>query len=162
MGTLRIQVVDKIIKGALAFKSLGDAAVAFDKSGYAALGWSVVSCGLQLAANAEDARELVLSSSEVVTRFMAKYEQYERMFRGPEAGEEFDRLLMNVYKALLLYMIALDNYLRQSGPGLSSSFLMAGFDDANTIFSSTGCACGQQIGGSVHSLEQEGRRCCGC
>lgn len=93
---------------------------------------------------------------------MAKYEQYEGMFRGPEAGEEFDRLLMNVYKALLLYMIALDNYLRQSGPGLSSSFLMAGFGDANVIFSSTGCACGQQIGGSVHLLEQEGRRCCGC
>ncbi|KAG6355420.1 hypothetical protein INS49_003382 [Diaporthe citri] len=111
-------VVDKIIKGALTFKSLGDAAVAFDKSGYAALGWSVVSFGLQLAANAEDTREFVLSSSEVITRFMAKYTEYERIFRGPESGEQFDRLLTNVYKALLLYVIALDKYLRQSGPGL--------------------------------------------
>jgi len=48
------------------FKSLGDAAVKFDKSGYAALGWSVVSFGLQVAANAKEAREFVFSSSRVV------------------------------------------------------------------------------------------------
>lgn len=108
----------------MAFKSLGDAAVAFDKSGYAALGWSVVSFGLQVAANADETREFVLSSSEIITRFMAKYREYERVFRCLEAGEEFDRLLTNVYKALLLYMVALDTFLRQSGLGLFSRLLM--------------------------------------
>ncbi|KAH8779874.1 hypothetical protein F5883DRAFT_638437 [Diaporthe sp. PMI_573] len=107
--------VHKIIEGALAFKSLGDAAVQFDKSGYASLGWSVVSFGLQVAANAGEASEFVLSSSEIITRFMAKYREYELFFRGPEAGDDFDEQLTNVYKAILLYMIALDKYLRQSG-----------------------------------------------
>jgi hypothetical protein len=49
---------------------------------------------------------------------MAKYREYELFFRGPEAGDDFDEQLTNVYKAILLYMIALDKYLRQSGIGL--------------------------------------------
>lgn len=69
----------------------------------------------------EEAREFVLSSSEVIARFMAKYRQYEKIFRGPDAGENFDRHLMNVYKAILLYMIALDQYLRQSGFSMLSN-----------------------------------------
>lgn len=104
----------------MTFKSLGDAVVAFDKSGYAALGWSVVSFGLQLATNAEDAREFVLSSAEVITRFMAKYRHYDRMFRGADVGEDFDRHLTNVYKAILRYTIALHEYLCQRRSGLSS------------------------------------------
>lgn len=92
-----------------------------------------MSFGLQLAATAEEVREFVLSSSEIITRFMDRYQRYES-FRSRETGEEFDRLLTNVYKALLLYMIALDGYLRQSGPGLSSSLpINAGFDDTNSI-----------------------------
>ncbi|KAJ0108232.1 hypothetical protein J7T55_000197 [Diaporthe amygdali] len=106
-------VADKIIQGALAFKAIGDAAVKFDKSGYAALGWSVVSFGLQVAANVKEAREFVLSSSEVITRSMAKYREYELVIRGLETGKGFDEQLINVYKAVLLYMIALDNYLHQ-------------------------------------------------
>lgn len=73
---------------------------------------------------------------------MAKYKEYERIFRGPEAGEQFDRLLTNVYKALLLYIIALDKYLRQSGPGLSSRLIVnAGSDNANFIFYRASCTC---------------------
>lgn len=110
---------------------MGDAAIAFDKSGYAALGWSVVSFGLRVTANTEEAREFVLSSSEIIARFMAKYRQYEKIFRGPDAGEEFDRLLINVYKAMLLYMIALDKYLQQSGPGVLLN-LLSDYSFSNT------------------------------
>lgn len=102
-----------------------------------------MSFGLRLAANAEDTREFVLSSSEVITRFMAKYTEYERSFRGSEAGKQFDHLLTNVYKALLLYMIALEKYLRQSGPGSSSRLIgNVGFDNANFIlFQRASCTC---------------------
>ncbi|RYP79807.1 hypothetical protein DL769_002752 [Monosporascus sp. CRB-8-3] len=108
-------VISKIVDGALAFKALGDAAVKFDKSGYAALGWSVVSFGLQIAANAEQARQFVFDSLEVVTEIMARYAQYETWCRGREANRDFDRHMTNVYKAILLYIIALGDYLRQCG-----------------------------------------------
>jgi len=104
----------------LVVKSLGDAAVKFDKSGYAALGWSVVSFGLQVAANAEEARGFVLSSSEVITRFMARYMEYEKC-RGQHAGPEFDRGMTEVYKSILLYAMALDTYLQQGKPGVFSA-----------------------------------------
>ncbi|KAI3324731.1 hypothetical protein HD806DRAFT_53878 [Xylariaceae sp. AK1471] len=106
-------VLNRIVQGALAIKSLGDTAVKFDKSGYAALSWSVVSFGLQVAANAEKTRDFVLSSSEVVTGLLARYIEYEKWFRGQHAGGEFDRRVMNVYKAILLYVMALDDYLQQ-------------------------------------------------
>ncbi|CZR64683.1 uncharacterized protein PAC_14581 [Phialocephala subalpina] len=111
-GTWRA-VLKNITQGALVFKSLGDTAVSFDKSGYAALGWSVVSFGLQVAANAGKAREFVLSSSEVVTGFMARYMEYEKYFRGQHAVGEFDRRVTKVYRAILLYVMALDDYLQQ-------------------------------------------------
>lgn len=51
---------------------------------------------------------------------MAKYRHYERMFRGADVGEDFDRHLTNVYKAILQYTIALHEYLCQRRSGLSS------------------------------------------
>jgi hypothetical protein len=95
----------------LAFQKLGDATVKFDKSGYAALGWSVVSFGLQVAKNAKDAREFIYSSSAVITKVLARCAEYEKC-RGPEAGEKFDHLITNVYKATLLYVMALDDCLK--------------------------------------------------
>jgi hypothetical protein len=96
----------------LAFQKLGDAAVKFDKSGYAALGWSVVSFGLQVAKNAKDAREFIYSSSALIIGVLARYAEYEKWCRGPEAGGEFDRRITNVYKATLLYLMALDDCLK--------------------------------------------------
>lgn len=113
------------------FKSLGDATVKFDKSGYAALGWSVVSFGLQVATNAKKAREFVISSSEVVTGFITRYAQYERLYRGPQPDKEFDRRVTNVYKAILLYVMTLDDYLQQRGTGLFLELWMPGFDSSN-------------------------------
>ncbi|KAK3305291.1 uncharacterized protein B0T15DRAFT_192814 [Chaetomium strumarium] len=111
-------VLENITKGGLAFKSLGDAAVKFDQSGYAALGWSVVSFGLQIAANNDAVRELALSSSQFVRDFTTRYAAYETLFRGAQPDEEFDRRLVAAYKAILHYVIALDKYLRQGGLGL--------------------------------------------
>ncbi|RYO96337.1 hypothetical protein DL765_011608 [Monosporascus sp. GIB2] len=108
-------VIGKIVDGAVAFKALGDAAVKFDMSGYAALGWSVVSFGLKVAANAKQARQFVFDSLEVVTEIMARYAQYEKWCRGRGANEDFDHHVKNVYKAILLYAIALGDYLRQCG-----------------------------------------------
>jgi hypothetical protein len=101
----------------LKFKSLGDAAVKFDKSGYASLGRSVVAFGLQVAENAKEVREFVFSSSEVVTGFMTRYAQYEKLYRGPQGDKEFDGPMTDVYKAILLYIVALDDFLQQCGPG---------------------------------------------
>jgi hypothetical protein len=101
------------------FKSLGDAVAKFDKSGYATLGWSVVSFGLQVATNEQEVRSLALSSSEFITGFMTRYAQYEKWFRMSQPDEEFDRRLVKVYKAILLYVIAVDKYLHQLKPGSS-------------------------------------------
>ena len=86
------------------------------------MGWSVVSFGLQVADNAERAREFVLSSSEAVTEYLARYAEYEQ-FRGPEAGEGFDHRLKKVYQAILLYVMALHDYLQQCEAGLSPDLL---------------------------------------
>jgi hypothetical protein len=111
------------------FKSLGDAVVKFNKSGYAALGWSVVSVGLQVATNEKEARKLALSSSELITDFITRYAQYEKWFRRSQPDEEFDRRLVKVYKAILLYVIALDDYLRLWGLGSSSNYCILNFDN---------------------------------
>ncbi|RYO94460.1 hypothetical protein DL762_000556 [Monosporascus cannonballus] len=110
-------VIGEIVDGALTFKALGDAAVKFDMSGYAALGWSVVSFGLKVAANAKQARQFVFDSLEVVTEIMTRYAQYETWCRGRGANIDFDRHVTNVYKAILLYVIALGDYLQQCGAG---------------------------------------------
>ncbi|PNY28364.1 Uncharacterized protein TCAP_01706 [Tolypocladium capitatum] len=110
-------VVNKIVDKALKFKSLGDAAVKYDKSGFAALGWLVVSYGLRVAANVIEARKFVLDSSEVVTGYITRYAEYEKAFRGPQADQEFDRRLTDVYKAILLHVMALDNYLQKCNAG---------------------------------------------
>jgi hypothetical protein len=99
------------------FKSLGDAVAKFDQSGYATLGWPVVSFGLQVATNEQEARSLALSSLEFVTGFLTRYAQYEKWFRMSQPDEEFDRRLVKVYKAILLYVIALDKYLHLWKPG---------------------------------------------
>jgi hypothetical protein len=96
----------------LAFQKIGTAVVKFDKSGYAALGWSVVSFGLQAAKNAKDAREFIYSSSALITGVLTRYAEYEKWCRGPEAGEEFDRRMTNVYQAILLYVMVLDDCLK--------------------------------------------------
>ncbi|KAH8589100.1 hypothetical protein B0O99DRAFT_637695 [Bisporella sp. PMI_857] len=106
-------IINKIIDGAMKFKSLGDAAVKFDKSGYAALGWSIVSFGLEVAANAQKAREFVMESSEVITNFMLRYARYEVEFTLPPTDEDLEDLITDVYKAILLFSIALDGYLKQ-------------------------------------------------
>lgn len=103
------------------FKSLVDAAVKFDKSGYAALSWSVLSFSLQVAANNKEARKCALSSSEFVTEFITRYAEYEKWFRGPQPDKEFDHRLVEVYKSILLYVIALDNYFCLSPLGSSLS-----------------------------------------
>lgn len=82
-----------------------------------------------MAGNANDAYEFVLNSSEVITNFMARYRHYESKFRGQETAEEFDHHLINVYKAILLYVLALHEYL---GQGRLGEFfeLVIGFDVA--------------------------------
>lgn len=122
----------------MTFKALGDAAVEFDTSGYAALGWSVVSFGLKIAANEAEARAVALESSEVITFYMAKYRKYEAEFRDQDAGEDFDLLLTKVYQAILLYVVALDDYLRQGGIGLLSPFWMLHLNKSNHSQSAIG------------------------
>lgn len=110
----------------------------FDKSGYAALGWSVVSFGLQVAAHAEEAREFVLSSSEAVTGFLERYARYEKWFRGPQPDKEFDQHLTKVYKAILLYVMALEDYLQH----IAGSFAEFWMPESNhTNYGSTPCGC---------------------
>ncbi len=103
----------------------------FDASGYAALGWSVVSFGLQGAANAKEARDFVFSSLEFVTEVMTRYAEYEEWCRGPHPSEEFDRRMTNVYKAVLLYVMALDQFLQQPKAGSFSALCISDLTGSN-------------------------------
>ena len=87
----------------------------FDKSGYGALTWSLVSFGLETAKNTVAARKFVFSSSELVTRVLARYLGYESLYREYQAEEVFEDLIVAVYKALFEYTVALDDYLNRSG-----------------------------------------------
>lgn len=109
-----LQAINKLIDATVKFKSLVDAGMQFDKSGYGALAWSIVSFGLEIAKNAEGAREFVFSSSEIITQLMERYLEYENLYRVLLTDDKFENRIMNVYKALLLYTIALNNYLTQS------------------------------------------------
>jgi hypothetical protein len=110
--------VNKIVNGVLKFKSLGNATVRFDKSGYAALGWSVVAFSLSILENAQEMREFVFSSSNMVTHYMERYRRYEILFRSEQGvDDEFDKSITNVYKQILLYSLSLSHFLEQSELG---------------------------------------------
>ena len=48
---------------------------------------------------------------------MTRYAEYEISLRGPEPDEGFDLRIKNVYKAMLLYIMALHDYLRRCEAG---------------------------------------------
>ena len=85
-----------------------------------------MSFGMQVAANARQARKFVFSSSRVVTGFLTRYAQYEILYREPQTDKHFDSLLTNAYKAILLYVIALNDYLQQCRAGTFSSYKCQG------------------------------------
>ncbi len=71
---------------------------------------------------------------------MARYSQYDTWFRLRELlDEEFDRRLGKVYKAILLYVMGLDDYLRQCklGPLLIFIHLNLHVPSNNTDYFST-------------------------
>lgn len=82
----------------------------FDESSYAILPWSVVSFCLQVAVDAKQVRQFAIFSAEVITEVTTRYAQYEILFRTLHGNDELDRRLTNVYKAVLLYVIALDDW----------------------------------------------------
>ncbi|PHH64964.1 hypothetical protein CDD81_3601 [Ophiocordyceps australis] len=117
----RSEVENRILTTTLAIKELGDAAVKFDQSGYASLGWSIVTSGLRIAAQAMEAREFILQSASLITSFMTRYAAYERLYRGEfwrDQGywRDFDRHLTSVYTALLRFIVTLDDYLQEASP----------------------------------------------
>lgn len=61
------------------------------------------------------------SSSEFVSNFLFRYKKYER-FRDPQGEQHFDKLLVSVYKAILIYVITLNAYLQQGSTGVFSTF----------------------------------------
>lgn len=101
--------------------------VQFDKSGYAALGWSVVSFALQGLTNLEEVDQYVLESSEFVTEVLTRYALYEKWCRGPHPDEEFDSRITNVYEAILLHVMNLDDNLQPGKRGLSIQLCMPFF-----------------------------------
>ena len=117
------QYISRFLDGAIRFKSLGDAFVKLDKSGYGAVAWSVLSFGLEVAKNANAAREFIFSSSEMVARLQARYREYESLYRKFQTDTEFENLLVGVYKSLLSYTIALYKYLKQCEKGRFSHAL---------------------------------------
>ncbi|KAK3369442.1 hypothetical protein B0T24DRAFT_632595 [Lasiosphaeria ovina] len=107
--------IDKIVDAAVRFKQLGDAAMKLDRSGYGALAWSVVSFGLEIAKNAKDAHSIILTSSDTIAQLRSRYTEYESLYRSEVTDSKFEDRIVDVYKALFLYMMAVNDYLQQSG-----------------------------------------------
>ncbi|PHH76529.1 hypothetical protein CDD82_3953 [Ophiocordyceps australis] len=103
--------LQNILRTALVAKSLGDAMAKFDTSGYAALGWSIATFGIQIALNAKDSRESILKGAEIVTSFMTRYAEYDKLFGKELPNKEFERLRVRSYAAMLRYIIELKDYL---------------------------------------------------
>jgi hypothetical protein len=119
------QAINKILDGTQKFKSLVDAGLKFDTSGYGAIAWSVLSFGLQIAINGKEVREFVFQSSEAITQLIARYAGYEILYRGStkpsDACRKFEERLVDVYKAILVYMGTLEGYLQD---GVLRKFLV--------------------------------------
>jgi len=92
----------------------------FDKSGYGALAWSIVSFCLEVAKNAKDARSLVFTSCEIIAQYRSRYAEYEILYRGEVVDMRFEERIIDVYQALLLHILAVHDSLQQNRWSTSS------------------------------------------
>ncbi|KAB8266395.1 hypothetical protein BDV30DRAFT_221984 [Aspergillus minisclerotigenes] len=99
------EAAEKTVKYALKIKTLGDAAVKFDKSGYAALAWSLVSFGLELGVNDQTRRGEFLSASKYLADLLARYSIIEAHYRNPAIPEvsHMEERVTSIYAGILRY-----------------------------------------------------------
>lgn len=104
---------NSLIKSISACKSLVDAGLQFDPTGYGALAWSVVSFGLQTAINNSDIQQAAYESSDYIRGVIEEYSMYEaRYMETPSKGQSALRsCIIDVYKAVMNYAAELRYYL---------------------------------------------------
>ncbi|KAH6632792.1 hypothetical protein F5144DRAFT_489603 [Chaetomium tenue] len=113
--------LNKVIDGTTKVKSLIDAGLAFDPTEYGALGWAVLSFGLQMAINAREMREFTLDSCEYMVNIIARYSIYELQYSGTahpsdatDALVKFEEGVTTVYTSILKFLVKMKEYLNQN------------------------------------------------
>jgi hypothetical protein len=102
-------------------KSLIDAGLAFDPTKYGALGWAVLSFGLQMAINAKEIREFTLDSCDYLVNIIARYSTYELQYSSTahpsstsDALKRFEEGVTTVYTSILRFLGNMKEYLGQN------------------------------------------------
>ncbi|MCJ1385367.1 hypothetical protein MMC17_008489 [Xylographa soralifera] len=103
---IRIQAKE-LLCSALKFKSLVDAGLMFDPTGYGTIVWAVISGGLQMLKNDKDRTEAVFDSSAFLARLLAKYAIIEAHYRDRASTNQdaIENTIIEVYLAILKYTI---------------------------------------------------------
>lgn len=101
-----------------------DAGLSFDPTKYGALGWAVLSFGLQMAINAREMREFTLDSCEYIINIIARYSVYELQYSGTadpsdttDALQKFKEGVTTVYTSILQFLGKMKEYLNQNWLG---------------------------------------------
>jgi uncharacterized protein YfbU (UPF0304 family) len=121
-------------------KSLIDAGLAFDPTKYGALGWAVLSFGLQMAINAKEIREFTLDSCDYIVNIIARYSIYELQYSGTahhssttDALKRFEEGVTTVYASILRFLANVKEYLGQNWLGMLCDF--------HRCIENTWCSC---------------------
>jgi len=107
-------------------KTLVDAGLEYDPTGYGKAAWGVVSFGLTWAINVKDMREFVFENFDLIAQILERYLHYETLYREglPFAGSpirtRLEEAMIDVYCALYNYIISTMQYLVRGSIGLHS------------------------------------------
>jgi hypothetical protein len=97
--------------------------VKFDPTKYGALAWGTISVALTLAIEQHKVRELALNTSAFLTDLLVRYATYERLYRSDvnvkpsDSLTHFENMLVDVYKAVLVYTGQVNLYTKEWGIG---------------------------------------------
>ena len=107
---------------AMYFKSIVDAGLKFDPSGYGTIVWGVLSGVLTLVQNDKEKVDAVFDSAAVIARFLPRYAIIEAHYRDEPTLEQtaFENQIEHVYAAILRFAACVQKELNRSVAGTFS------------------------------------------
>ena len=102
-----------LVRSVSRFKSLIDAGLQFDPTGYGALAWSVLSFGLEAAISHDEIDNDLLESCEYLRAIIEKYAIYEAHYLEFESvgRKGLENSIIDVYKIVIMYAAEMSQYI---------------------------------------------------
>ena len=102
-----------LVRSVSRFKSLIDAGLQFDPTGYGALAWSVLSFGLEAAINYDEIDNDLLESCEYLRAIIEEYAIYEAQYlEVVSMGRKgLENSIIDVYKFVIMYAAEMSQYI---------------------------------------------------